>query len=33
MIFPKLLRRILARDALQDLGPARVFVYEACAER
>jgi hypothetical protein len=30
MILPKLLRGVLASDALENLGSAWVFVYEAC---
>lgn len=29
MIFPELFRRVLAGDALEDLGAAGVFVYES----
>ncbi len=29
MVFPELLRRVLARDALQDLSSARVLVDES----
>jgi hypothetical protein len=32
MIFPKLFARILACDALEDLGTAWVFVYESYLE-
>jgi hypothetical protein len=32
MIFPKLLRGVLACDAFEDFGTAWVFVYEACLE-
>lgn len=33
MVLPKLLRRIFARDALENLGAAWVLVYEICEGR
>ena len=30
VVFPELLRGVLARDALEDFRAAGVFVYEAC---
>jgi hypothetical protein len=31
VVFPELLRGVLARDALEDFRAAGVFVYEACS--
>ena len=33
MVFPELLRRILASDALENLGAARMLVYESWEEK